>query len=91
MSVGVVTDSQLRQINAITLDDYWRLVPNLTVRDAPFGGNSVIIRGLSDSDGFQSTESINAFYVNDTALTYVTGLFSTPADMAILDLARIEV
>jgi outer membrane receptor protein involved in Fe transport len=91
MSLGVVTESQLRQINAVTLDDFWRLIPNLNVRDAPFGGNSVVIRGLADSDGFQSTESINAFYTDDTALTYVSGLFSTSADMAVLDLARVEV
>jgi outer membrane receptor protein involved in Fe transport len=91
MSVGVLTESQLRDINAISMDDYWRLIPNLNVRDAPFGGNSVILRGLSDSDGFQSTESINAFYADDTSLTYVSGLFATPADVAMLDLARIEV
>ena len=41
MSLGVLTESQLREINALTMDDVWRLIPNLNVRDAPFGGNSV--------------------------------------------------
>jgi iron complex outermembrane receptor protein len=91
MSVGVLTQNQLEDIDAVSLDDFWRLVPNLNVRDAPFGGNSVIIRGLADTDSFQSPESINAFYVDDTALTYVTGLFATPADVALLDVARVEV
>ncbi len=91
MSVGVVTGSDMDDIGAVSIDDVWRLVPNLAVRDAPLGGRSFIIRGLADTDSFQSTESINAFYLDDTAFTYVTGLFSAPADVAMLDLQRIEV
>ena len=91
MSVGVLTEEQLRNIDARSLDDFWRLIPNLAVRDAPFGGNNVIIRGLADTDSFLSTESINAFYTDDSAMTYVPGLFATPGNVALLDVARVEV
>ncbi len=91
MSVGVLSGKQLEDLGAISLDDWWRLIPNLNVRDGAFGGNSVIIRGLADSDSFQSTESINTYYVDDTAMTFVTGLFTTPGDAAVLDVKRVEV
>ena len=91
MSVGVLTGDQLQDIGAIGLEDYWRMIPSLNVRDGPFGGNSVIIRGLSDSDSFNSTESLTAFYVDDTAVTYVTSLFATPGSVAMVDVARVEV
>ena len=91
MSVTALTAKGLLDIGAISMEDVWRQVPNLAVRDAPFGGNSFIIRGLTDTDTFLSTESINAFYLDDTPLTYVSGLFSTPGDAAILDLQRLEV
>jgi outer membrane receptor protein involved in Fe transport len=91
MSVGVLTGDQLQDIGAIGLEDYWRMIPSLNVRDGPFGGNSVIIRGLSDSDSFNSTESLSAFYVDDTAMTYVTSLFATPASVAMVDVQRVEV
>ncbi len=91
MSVGVLTGEQLQDIGAISLEDYWREIPSLAVRDGPFGGSSVIIRGLADSDSFNSTESLSAFYVDDTAVTYVTSLFATPANVAMVDVARVEV
>jgi iron complex outermembrane receptor protein len=91
MSVGVLTAKQLQDIGAIDLSDYWRLVPSLNARDGAFGGNSVIIRGLSDTDSFQSTESLNAFYIDDTAITYVTGLFASAGDFAMVDVERVEV
>ncbi len=91
MSVGVLTESLLDDINALNIEDIWRLVPSVAVRDAPFGGHSVAIRGLVDSDSFLSTESINAFYVDDTAITYAPGLFSTVGNVAVLDLNRVEV
>ena len=91
MSVTALTAKGLLDMGAISIEDVWRQVPNLAVRDAPFGGNSFIIRGLTDTDTFLSTESINAFYLDDTPLTYVSGLFSTPGDAAILDLQRLEV
>ena len=91
MSVGVVTGKELREIGAVSIDDVWRQVPNLAVRDAPFGGRTFIIRGLTDTDSFLSTESINAFYVDDTAITYISGLFNTPGDVAMLDFQRVEV
>jgi len=91
LSVGVLTGEQLADMGAVSMDDWWREVPGLAVRDAAFGGNSVIIRGLADSDSFNSTESINAFYVDDTAMTHVTGLFTTPGDGTMLDVARVEV
>ena len=55
------------------------------------GGDTVIIRGLSDSDSFQQNESLNAFYFDDTAITHVPGLFTTPGDPALVDVARVEV
>lgn len=91
LSVGVLTGDQLRDIGAISIDDVWRQIPNLAVRDAPFGGHNFVIRGLVDTDSFLSTESINAFYVDDTPITYVSALFSSPGDVALLDLARVEV
>jgi outer membrane receptor protein involved in Fe transport len=91
MSVAALTGQDLRDIGAISIDDVWRQVPNLAVRDAPFGGNVFLIRGLTDTDTFLSTESINAFYLDDTPLTFVSGLFSTPGDAALLDLQRMEV
>jgi outer membrane receptor protein involved in Fe transport len=91
MSVGVLTGEQLQDIGAIGLEDYWRMIPSLNVRDGPFGGNSVVIRGLSDSDTFNSTESLSAFYVDDTAVTYVTSLFATPASVGMVDVQRVEV
>ncbi len=91
MSVGVLTEEQLRDINALSIEDYWRLIPSLAVRDAPFGGQSVVMRGLTDTDSFLSTESINAFYADDTAITYVPGLFATPGNISLLDVARVEV
>ena len=91
MSVAVLTGKQLSEIGALELEDFWRLIPSLNVRDAAFGGNSVIIRGLSDTDSFQSTESLTAFYLDDTAVTYVTGLFSSPGDAAMVDVSRVEI
>lgn len=91
MSVTALTGKDLLGVGAVSIEDVWRQVPNLAVRDAPFGGNSFIIRGLTDTDTFLSTESINAFYLDDTPLTYVSGLFSTPGDAAMLDLQRLEV
>jgi len=91
MSVGVLTERDLRDVGAVSIDDVWRQVPNLAVRDAPFGGRSFIIRGLTDTDSFLSTESINAFYLDDTPITYVSGLYNAPGDVALVDLQRVEV
>ena len=38
LSVGVLTGQQLTNIGAIKMDDYWRLIPSLNVKDAPGGG-----------------------------------------------------
>lgn len=91
MSMTALTGKDLQAVGAVAIDDIWRQVPNLAVRDAPFGGNSFVIRGLADTDTFLSTESINAFYFDDTPITYVSGLFSTPGDVSLLDLQRVEV
>jgi len=91
MSVGVLTGEQLEDIGAIALEDYWRMIPSLNVKEGPFGGNSVIIRGLSDSDSFNSTEPLTAFYVDDTGVNYVSSLFATPASVAMVDVQRVEV
>jgi outer membrane receptor for ferrienterochelin and colicin len=52
LSVGVVTGEELTDIGAIGMDDYWRMIPSLNVKDGPLGGNTAIIRGLSDSVSF---------------------------------------
>ena len=91
MSVGVLTGEQLQDIGAIQLEDFWRMIPSVNVQDGPFGGNSVIIRGLSDSDSFNSPESLNAFYFDDTAITFVNGLFATSGSVAMVDVQRVEV
>jgi outer membrane receptor protein involved in Fe transport len=91
LSVGVVTGQQLKQIGAIGMDDYWRMIPSLNVKDGPLGGNTAIIRGLSDSVSFSQPESLNAFYFDDAAITFVPGLYATPGDPALVDVARVEV
>lgn len=91
LSVGVLSGRQLTDINAIGLDDYWRMIPSLNVKSGPVGGDSVIIRGLSDTSSFFQNDSLNAFYMDDTALTHVPGLYATPGDPALVDIARIEV
>ena len=91
MSVGVLTGQQLEDIGAHGLEDYYRLIPSLHVQDAPFGGNSVIIRGLADSDNFQSTEALSAFYVDDTSINYVNSLFASPGSVSLVDVERVEV
>ena len=91
LSVGVLTGQQLYDIGAITMDDYWRMIPSLNVKDGPLGGNTAIIRGLSDSVSFSQPESLNAFYIDDTAITFVPGLYATPGDPALVDVARVEV
>ena len=91
LSVGVLSGSTLSEIGAIGMDDYWRMIPSLNVKDGPLGGNTAIIRGLSDSVSFSQPESLNAFYIDDTAITFVPGLYATPGDPALVDLARVEV
>jgi len=91
LSVGVVTGDQITEIGAISMDGYWRMVPSLNVKDGPVGGNTVIIRGLSDSTSFLQNESLNSFYIDDTSINYVPGLFATPGDPALVDVARVEV
>lgn len=91
LSVGVLTGQELRDIGAIGMDDYWRLIPSLNVKDGPLGGNTAIIRGLSDSVSFSQPESLNAFYFDDAAITFVPGLYATPGDPALVDVARVEV
>ena len=91
MSVGVLTGQQLEDIGAHGLEDYYRMIPSLHVHDAPFGGNSVIIRGLADSDNFQSTEAISAYYIDDTSINYVTSLFAGPGSASLVDVERVEV
>ncbi|MDX1429840.1 MAG: TonB-dependent receptor, partial [Rhodothermales bacterium] len=91
MSVDVLTGDQLTEAGMFRLEDYWRTVPSLAVRDGPFGGNRITIRGLTDSDSFQSTESLNAFYIDDTPITYVTGLFSSAGEPTLVDVERVEV
>ena len=91
LSVGVLTGEQLYKINGISMDDYWRMIPSMNVKDGPLGGSTAIIRGLSDSVSFSQPESLNAFYIDDTAITYVPGLYATPGDPALVDVARIEI
>jgi outer membrane receptor protein involved in Fe transport len=91
LSVGVVTGEELTDIGAIGMDDYWRMIPSLNVKDGPLGGNTAIIRGLSDSVSFSQPESLNAFYLDDVAITFVPGLYATPGDPALVDVARVEV
>jgi len=91
LSVGVLTGSTLSEIGAIGMDDYWRMIPSLNVKDGPLGGNTAIIRGLSDSVSFSQPESLNAFYIDDAAITFVPGLYATPGDPALVDIARVEV
>jgi len=91
LSVGVLTEDELSNVAAVTMDDIWRMVPSLAVHDAPFGGLWFIIRGLTDTDSFLATESINALYLDDTSLNYVSGLFAAPGDVSLLDLQRVEV
>ena len=78
-------------IGALSMDDYWRMVPSLNVKDGPLGGDSAIIRGLSDTASFSQPESLNAFYIDDVAITFVPGLYATPGDPSLVDVARVEV
>jgi len=91
LSVAVLTGQQLTSIGAFTMDDYWRMIPSLNVKDGPLGGDTVIIRGLSDSTSFLQNESLNSFYLDETAITFVPGLYATPGDPALVDIARVEV
>ena len=90
-SVGVLSGEQLQDMGALRLDDYWRAIPSLNVKDGPLGGDTVIIRGLSDSDSFLQNESMTAFYLDETSINYVEGLFGTPGDPSLVDVARVEV
>ncbi len=91
LSVSVLTGQQLADVGATRMDYYWRMIPSLNVKDGPVGGDSVIIRGLSDTTSFFQNESLNAFFIDDTAVTLVPGLFNTPGDPALIDVARVEV
>jgi iron complex outermembrane receptor protein len=90
-AVTVLDAAKLVETNALSLDDYFRDVPGLTLYDNGDGLQKLVMRGITTGAGETPTVGI---YVDDTPLggsTQVSQGDSLVADIDPSDLQRIEV
>ena len=93
ITIQALTAETLTQLNATTLDDFIRYLPNVTAPSSGPGMAQVFMRGLSvGSDGVQSGGSISGFpnvaiYLDDQS----GQLPSRNLDVYAADLERVEV
>jgi iron complex outermembrane recepter protein len=90
-AITVLDASKLVETNALSLDDYFRAVPGLTLYDNGDGFQKLVMRGITTGDGETPTVGI---YVDDTPIGGSTQLSQSDSlvpDIDPSDLQRIEV
>src|SRR5262245_22860442 len=90
ISVKVITDQTLQEINADGLKDIVRLVPSLSMTDLSRGGNNVQIRGLGSNVASVGTVALYNDGVISANRIGSSGTFSEQ-DSALYDVNRVEV
>jgi len=91
LSLAVLTEENLRDAHLRDFEDYWRAVPSMAVTDSGPFGTRVTIRGLSGNASARSDEALAAVYLDDTPVTAPEGFFTSPPDIYLVDVDRIEV
>ena len=91
LSVGVLTDGTIDEAGLRDFDDYWRRIPSMSVTDSGPFGTRVAVRGLSANTSARSDEALAAVYLDDTPLTPPEGFYTSPPDVYLVDVDRIEV
>jgi iron complex outermembrane receptor protein len=91
LSLAVLTEEDLRDAHLRDFEDYWRAIPSLAVTDSGPFGTRVTLRGLSGNASARSDEALAAVYVDDTPVTPPEGFYTSPPDIYLVDVDRIEV
>ena len=91
LSVGVLAGEYIERARIRGFDHYWRQIPSMSVTDSGPFGTGVTIRGLSQNYGADSGSGLTSTYIDDTLVTNSAMDFSSPPDLYLLDIDRVEV
>jgi outer membrane receptor protein involved in Fe transport len=91
LSVAVLAENDLEDAHLRDFEDYWRMIPSMAVTDSGPFGTRVTLRGLSGNASARSDEALTAVYLDDTPLTPPEGFFTSPPDIYLVDIDRVEV
>jgi outer membrane receptor protein involved in Fe transport len=95
LSIGGLSEQDLRAIGARDIVDYFEHVPGLSYNEDAFGGYRIIIRGIA-AGTFVETRPLSAFYLDETPMmTIASGSAADPqwggARPQAVDAERVEV
>jgi outer membrane receptor protein involved in Fe transport len=90
-SVTALDGDSLKEMGALTFADYARSVPGLSFTDAGFGGQKIVIRGVSTGIMAES-RAATSVYLDETPITDgAFGMLSYYPDPVLVDIDRVEV
>jgi outer membrane receptor protein involved in Fe transport len=87
LSITALTAETLENSGALTIQDIGREVPGLNVVSVAPGQNQLIIRGVSSAGGVPTV----GYYIDDTPIESIGNVAGAAMDLALFDLARVEV
>jgi outer membrane receptor protein involved in Fe transport len=95
LSVGALTEPDLKAIGARDIVDFFEHIPGLSYTEDSFGGYRIAIRGIA-AGTFVETRPLTAFYLDETPMmTVASGSLGNPqwggARPQAVDIARVEV
>ena len=87
MSVQAIPESMLKDMGALSTEDYARFVPSMVWRKTyGAGGNQIIFRGINDGPDTFIAVATAGMYLDETSLTSI----GDQPDIRMMDIARIE-
>lgn len=91
MSIAVIGNQEIERRGLISMADYLRTVPGVSLTATGAGNNSIIMRGVSASPQTfdRGAKATVGYYLNDIPLAGYT--FRGGADVKLVDLERVEV
>ena len=91
ISISVLDSSAIESKNLVSMSDYLRTTPGVSMIDRGAGRNGVFVRGVTadPQNGGAFVGPTTAIYFNDTPLTQ-RDLFGT-SDIKLIDMARVEI
>ena len=88
VSIYVATGEQLEAQGITSVQDFGNTVAAVNIASGNPGQMRLTIRGMGDISGSNQSSTVNGFYIDETAISYVSGYMP---EVGLFDIERIEV
>jgi iron complex outermembrane receptor protein len=86
LSITALTSTLLEEHQVVTLDDYQKLLPSVSMQSFGPGGSEIYFRGINTGIGPVHTVPTSSLYIDDAPLTTP----SSAPDLHMYDISRVE-